>query len=141
MVGYQDTYHIEGVLNGSLVVHGAEEVFTERQDHKLLEEAITEHELLGGTGDVTVVVEDAHTCETGNLDLEGDVGAEIDVDLGLLGRVGTDVVGSVEHSVEALVSNLINHCVFDKLLIINKLITNQFESNGQFNQQVETNSR
>ena len=50
------TYHEIGVLNGCLVIHWTEEVFTERQDHQLLKEAITEHELLCGARDVPIVV-------------------------------------------------------------------------------------
>ena len=41
------TYNEESVLNWCLVVHGAEVVLAERQDHQLLEEAIAHHELLG----------------------------------------------------------------------------------------------
>ena len=107
------TYHEEGVLDGCLVHDGAEEVFTERQDHELLKEAVAEHELLGGTRDVAVVVEDTHACVTRDLHLESDVLAEVDaLDLGLLGSVGT--VGghaSAPEGLEALVSNLINHFI------------------------------
>lgn len=81
------------------------------QDHELLEEAITHHELLRGTGDVSIVVQNAHASESGDLDLEGDVGGEVDLNLGLAGGVGTDVVSSRESGSESLVPNLINHCL------------------------------
>ena len=86
-------------------------MFTERQDHELLEEAVSEHKLLSGTRDVTVVVQDAHARETRDLNLQRDVSAEIDVDLSLLCGVSTSVVSSsLPDGREALVSNLINHC-------------------------------
>lgn len=44
-------------------------MITDRQNHDLLEEAITHHELLGSTRNVTVVVEDTHACETSDLHL------------------------------------------------------------------------
>ena len=104
------TYHEISVLDGGLVHHGAEEVFSERQDHELLEEAISEHKLLRGTRDVAIVVQDAHTCETSNLHLKSHVLAQIDVDLGLFRRVGSHVVCThLPDGPEALVSNLIDH--------------------------------
>ena len=48
-------------------------MFTERQDHELLKEAISEHELLRGARDVAIVVQDAHACETSDLHLKGHV--------------------------------------------------------------------
>ena len=93
-------------------------MLTDRQDHKLLKEAISEHELLGGTRDVTVVVKDSHTCETSDLNLECHMGAEVDIDLSLAGGVGTAVCSSCEGSSENLVSNLINHCCNIKTLLI-----------------------
>lgn len=105
------TYHVVGVLDWGVVEHGAEEVLAEGQDHKLLEEAITHHELLRGARDVAVVVQNAHTSESGDLDLKGDVSGEVDFDLGLAGGVGTHVVSSRESGSERLVPNLINHCL------------------------------
>ena len=88
------TYHVEGVLDWGVVVHGAEEVFAESEDHDLLEEAISHHELLGGTRDVTVVVEDAHTGESGDLHLKGHVSSQVDLDLCLASGVSTHGTGS-----------------------------------------------
>ena len=73
MDNVRHTYDEEGVLDRGLVVHGAEVVLTERQDHKLLEEAVAHHELLGGARNVAVIVEDAHASEASDLDLQGDV--------------------------------------------------------------------
>ena len=84
-------------------------MFAESQDHQLLEEAIAHHELLGGTGDVPVVVQDTHACETSDLHLEGHVLAQVNVDLGFASGVGTNVCCSEEGSGESLVPNLVNH--------------------------------
>jgi hypothetical protein len=105
------TYHEEGVLDGGSVAHGAEEVFAERQDHELLKETITEHELLGGARNVSVVVHDAHACESGDLDLKGDMRRQIDVGLGLFSGEDAGVGSSCEGSTEGFVPNLIDHCL------------------------------
>ena len=125
------TYHEIGVLNGCLVVHWTEEVFTERQDHELLEEAITEHELLCGTRDVPIVVQNAHASETSDLNLQGDVSAQIHVHLRLFCSECTSVVrSSLPDRCKALVSNLINHV---RRLIINnyKYIKLYYKKNCQ----------
>lgn len=55
-------------------------------------------------------MQNAHTSEASDLDLEGHVRAQIHVDLRLLGWEGTSVVRtSLPDRCEALVSNLINH--------------------------------
>ena len=84
-------------------------MFAEGQDHKLLKETISHHELLGGTRDVTVVVKDAHTGESGDLHLEGHVGGQVNLDLGFASGVRTNVSSAREGSSEGLVPNLINH--------------------------------
>ena len=84
-------------------------MLTESQDHQLLKEAISHHELLGGTRDVSVVVQDAHACESGDLHLEGDVLAQVWVSHGLLCGVDAMVSSAHERSSEALVPNLVNH--------------------------------
>ena len=104
------TYEEVGVFDWGLVVHGAEEVFTEGKDHELLKEAITEHKLLGGTGNVAVVVQDSHTSVTSNLNLKSYMVSKIRVSLSLAGREGTHIGCTLECSSEGLVSNLINHC-------------------------------
>eukprot|EP00353_Schmidingerella_taraikaensis_P013931 CAMPEP_0185572314 /NCGR_PEP_ID=MMETSP0434-20130131/4270_1 /TAXON_ID=626734 ORGANISM="Favella taraikaensis, Strain Fe Narragansett Bay" /NCGR_SAMPLE_ID=MMETSP0434 /ASSEMBLY_ACC=CAM_ASM_000379 /LENGTH=221 /DNA_ID=CAMNT_0028188149 /DNA_START=247 /DNA_END=913 /DNA_ORIENTATION=- len=90
----------EGVLDGGLVVHGAEVVLADGQDHQLLEEAIAHHELLGGAGDVSVVVEDAHAGEASDLHLEGNVGGQIRVNHSLASGVRTHVASAGEDSAE-----------------------------------------
>ena len=66
--------------------------------------------MLRGTRNVPVVVQDAHAGEASDLDLKGDVRAQIHVDLRLLGWEGASVVRtSLPDRCEALVSNLINH--------------------------------
>ena len=83
-------------------------MFTEVENHDGLEEAITHHELLCGTRDVAVVVENAHSSETSDVNLESDVIAETDVDAGLVGGESThsQIRGEV---VECLVSDFINN--------------------------------
>ena len=103
------TYEEESVLDRSLVVHGAEVVLAERQDHKLLEEAVAHHELFRGARDVAVVVEETHAGEASDLDLEGNVGGEIDCNLSLASRVSSNVLGTAEGSSEALVTDFVNH--------------------------------
>ena len=97
-------------------------MLTESQDHKLFEEAVTHHKLLGGTRDVPIVVEDAHTSESSDLHLKSDVGAEVAVHHGLLGRVDTTVVGHAPGCSKALVPNLVNHYEYQLLIIKTKLL-------------------
>jgi len=108
------TYDEEGVLNVSGVVHGAEEMCFQLEDHKLFEELVSEEELLGGTGDVSVVVEDTHARVTSKVDLEGHVLGHIEIHVSLVRGVGTHGSSSRE-VVEALVSDFIDH--FDDLFI------------------------
>ena len=105
------TYHEEGVLNGCLVHHGSEEVITDGKDHQLFQEAVAHHELLGCARNVPVVVQDAHARETSHLHLQGDVSAQVDVDLYFANRVGSHVVRATKHCLESLVSNLVDHCI------------------------------
>ena len=87
---------------------GSEVVLLNGKDHKLLENLVSHKELLGGSGDVSVVVEDSHSSISGDMDLHGDVSLKVSVNLSLLGGMhsggecGTKVV-------EALVSDFINH--------------------------------
>lgn len=97
-------------------------MLTDGQDHKLFEEFVTHHKLLGGTRDVPIVVEDAHTGESSDLNLKGDVGAEIAVDHRLLGRVDTSVVGHAPDRTESLIPNLVNHFVYQLIIIKTKLL-------------------
>ena len=84
-------------------------MLADRQDHKLLEETIAHHELLGGAGDVAVVVQEAHASEASDLDLESHMRGQIDSDLSLARRVSTHVTSTAESSAEALVPDLVNH--------------------------------
>jgi len=84
---FDKTYQVPVVLNRSLVVHGAEEVLAEGQNHELLKEAVTHHELLGCTRNVAVVVENAHTGVTGNVNLQSNVCGHIEVSVDRLGGV------------------------------------------------------
>lgn len=78
------------------------------QDHKLFKELVTHEELLGGTGDVSVIVKDSHTGVSCNLNLKSQVSLHGNIDISLLGREHTDSIGTSE-VIEALVSNFINH--------------------------------
>ena len=97
-------------------------MLTNSQDHKLFEEFVTHHKLLAGTRDVSIVVEDTHTGEPGDLNLKGDVGAEITVDHGLFGWVDTTVVGHAPRRSESLIPNLVNHFEYQLLIIKTKLL-------------------
>lgn len=79
-----------------------------RQYHQLLQDLIAHEELLGRSRNVSVVVQDAETCETGNLDLHGDVTGQVRVDLSLLGWVDTRVQGRCR-VIETLVPDLEYH--------------------------------
>ena len=46
-------------------------MLAERQDHKLFKETIAEHELFSCAGDIAIVMQDAHACESRDLHLEG----------------------------------------------------------------------
>jgi len=78
------------------------------EDHKLLEEAISHHELLAGTANVTVVVEETHAGETGDVNLKGYVSLNVEGNLSLLGGVSTHGLAWVK-DVEGLVPDFINH--------------------------------
>ena len=78
------------------------------EDHDHLEEAVAHEELFRGSGDVSVVVEDSHACESGNVHLHGDVACQVGVDLSLLGEVHSGVQ-SGSRVIEALVPQLVDH--------------------------------
>ena len=59
------------------------------ENHNLLKEPVTQHELLGGSGDVSVVVQDSHTCVSGDVHLEGHMRLNIHIDLSLGSRERT----------------------------------------------------
>jgi hypothetical protein len=54
-----NVYHVESVFNRGSVIEGSEEVLLNGQDHELFEEFVAHKELLRGSGDVSVVVEDS----------------------------------------------------------------------------------
>ena len=106
------TYEEEGVLDGRAVVHGAEEVLLQGEDHQLLEEAVAHHELLGRARDVAVVVQHAHARETAHLHLERHVRGLVNVDHRLAGRVRARGHVGLEHRLERLVPDLVDHCKY-----------------------------
>ena len=103
-----NAYHEEGVFNWGLVGHGSKEVITDLADHDHLEESVSHHELLAGTGNVAIVVQDTHASESGDVHLKGDVGLDVEGNLGLLGWVCTNGLSSAK-DVERAVPDFINH--------------------------------
>jgi hypothetical protein len=98
-------------------------VLFDGKDHELLENLVSHYELLGGSRDVSVVVEDSHTSESGDLDLHGDVPLEVSVDFGLLAGVDSGVE-SRACLVEAFVSDFVNHLLILLLIVrLNKYIS------------------
>jgi len=93
------------------------------EDHKLFEETISHHELLSGTGNVSVVVENTHTGETGSLNLDSYMSSDIELHVSLGSGEGTDRLSGRE-VVETLVSDFIDHFVYLLLIIIFSLIFN-----------------
>ena len=104
------TYQEEGLLDGGLVVHWSEEVFPNGQNHNFFEEAISHHELLGSTRDVSIVVENSHGWVASNVGLEDDVRSQVDIDLCLFGWESSDRLGGAK-VIEALVSDFVYHSV------------------------------
>ena len=82
----------------------------------MFEELVSHEELFACSGDVSVVVEDSHAGEPGDVDLHGDVLGQVSMDLGLLGRVHSGVDGSGE-VVESFVSDFVDH--LNLIIIIN----------------------
>lgn len=80
----QDTYNHIGLFNWGFVGHGSVELVTERHNHNLFQDAVSIHELFGGTGNVSVVVQDPHSIESSDLYLQSEMGADIWVELHLL---------------------------------------------------------
>lgn len=89
-------------------------MFLELEDHQLLQEAITHHKLLRGTRDVTVVVEESHAWETGDVHLKGNVASHVDVSLSLLSSENT-VSSEV---VKASVSDFIDHFIINYYILL-----------------------
>ena len=69
---------------------------------------IINFKLLGGARDVPVVVQNSHGRVASDVGLEDDVSCQVDVDLRLLGREGSDGLGSTK-VVEALVPDFVYH--------------------------------
>ena len=61
----------------------------EAKNHDLFEVFVAHHELLGGAGNVAIVVENAHAGVSGDVHLESDVGSHIEVGVDSLGRIDT----------------------------------------------------
>ena len=85
---------VKTVLNRRTVVHGSEEVLLDGEDHQLLKDLITHQELLCSTRNVSVVVQNSHACETGDLYLNSNITGQISVNLSLFSWVNTGVQGS-----------------------------------------------
>ena len=106
----EETYHEEGVFNRCVVEHRSEEVLSQLQHHKLFEEAIAHHELLGGTTDVAVVVHDAHSSETSDVHLKSDMLSHVNVDVCLLCWISTHCLSGTE-VIKALVPYFVDHFI------------------------------
>ena len=104
------TYEVEGVLDWGGVVHWSEEMVFEGENDNLLEKSISHHELLGGTRDVSVVVEESHTGVSRDLDLKGQMSLHSNIHVGLLGWEHANTIGTSE-VIEALVSDFVNHLI------------------------------
>ena len=102
------TYQVEGVLDRRLIVHRPEVVVLQREDDGLLQKLVAHEELLAGSRDVAVVVLDAHTSESGLLDLQGNCLGDGKADFDLLRRVDSGIRCRSE-DVETFVSDFINH--------------------------------
>lgn len=85
------------------------------QNHYLFVDFISHEELLGGSRDVSVVVEDSHAVVSGDVHLHGDVSAEIGMNLGLFSWEDSRV-NSGSCIVKALVSDFIDHLLYQYLL-------------------------
>ena len=101
---------IERVLNRRLVVKWSEEMMLNRKDHALLQDFVSHQELLARSRNVSVSVLNSHTCESRLLHLQCHQPGQVKTDLSFLGWVNTWVSCSGPN-VEALVSDLINHCL------------------------------
>ena len=101
---------VETVFNGRSVVHGSEVVLLDGQDHQLLKDLVSHHELFASARDVSVVVQNSHASVTSNLYLYSDIASEIGMNLCFLSRVNSWVKGS-NSVVKSLVPYLINHIV------------------------------
>ena len=83
----------------------------ELQYHQLLQEPVAHEELFSGARNVAVVVHDTHSCETSNLNLNGDVLVHVGIEVSLLGWERSHTGSSLPID-EALVSDFINHLLF-----------------------------
>ena len=99
---------VETVFNGRSVVHGSEVVLLDGQDHQLLKDLVSHHELFASARDVSVVVQNSHAGVTCYLDLNSDEASQIGVNLCFLGGMYSGVESSYG-IVKALVPDLINH--------------------------------
>ena len=103
------TYDVEGVLDWRLVVQWSEEVVFNREDNTLLQQFVAHQELLACTRDVPVSVLNSHTSESSLLHLKGHQSSQVETNLSFLGWMNT-WVSSGSENVEALVSDLKDHC-------------------------------
>ena len=83
----------------------------QRKDDGLLEKLVSHKELFASSGNVSIVVLDSHTSESGLLHLDSDGFGQIKGDLDLLSWVHSRV-GCGGEDVEAFVSDLVNHIYY-----------------------------
>lgn len=91
-------------------MEGSEVLLLQCQNHKLLEQFVAHQELLASPRDVSVVVEDPHATVSCDVHLQGHEPGQVQVDLGLLGRVHS-WIQSGRKVIEALVSDFIDHLI------------------------------
>ena len=83
-------------------------MLSELKDHQLFKEAITHHKLFGCSANVTVIVQNAHSCESCNVNLKSHMRSHLHINVGLLCREDTSSLSSAK-IIESLVPNLVNH--------------------------------
>jgi hypothetical protein len=101
---------VETVFDRGSVVHRSEVVLLDCQDHQLLKDLVSHHKLFASARNVSVVVQNSHACESGDLNLHSDVTGQISVDLSLFGGMDSGVEGS-SGVVETLVPDFIDHII------------------------------
>ena len=98
------------MLDWRPVVHGLEVMFLDSHDHDLFHKAVTHHELLGGSRNVAIVVQDTQTRVTRNVGLQSHLVSHVCLQLGLLVLENTlRVRTAAQRSSKALVTDFVDH--------------------------------